>query len=308
MSVYAGVEAGGTSFVVAIANSSNLTELIDRAVFPTTTPEETLGNVANWLKQHKFDALGVASFGPIELDTTSHHYGHITTTPKPGWQFAPVLKAFESFNVPIGFDTDVNGAAISEYAIGNHGRGKRSIVSTAYITVGTGVGVGIVVDGHPVHGLIHPEMGHSIIARYPGDENFKSTCPFHKNCVEGFVSTGALTSRLGILASELPKVLDTDPVWEVIGFYLASLCANLVLTVSPSVIVIGGGVMNREVLYPIVRKHTLELLNGYINSQYLTKEGIDEYIVRSPFGNNSGIVGALELARIAHQNKTPTTK
>jgi len=296
------VEAGGTSFCVAIANSSNITELIDRVVFPTTTPQETLSNVVEWLKQRKFDALGVASFGPIELDKASPNYGNITTTPKPGWQNAPVLKAFDIFDVPKGFDTDVNGAAITEYSIGNHGKGKRTIASTAYITVGTGVGVGIVVDGQPVHGLLHPEMGHSIVARYPGDENFKSTCPFHRNCVEGVVSTGALAARLGIPASELPKVLDTDPVWEVIGFYLAELCANLVLTVSPSVIVIGGGVMNRDCLYRIVRKQTLELLNGYINSPMITPERIDEYIVRSPFGNNSGIVGALELGRIALQN------
>jgi len=302
MSVYAGVEAGGTSFCVAIAKDPNITELLEREVIPTTTPDETLKRVVDWLKQRKFDALGVASFGPIDLNTTSKHYGYITTTPKPNWGFANVMGALECFDVPKGFDTDVNGAAISEYSIGNHGKGKRQIISAAYITVGTGVGVGLVVDGRPVHGLIHPEAGHMFVPRFPGDD-FKGTCPFHKECVEGFVSTGALAARIGIAASDLPKVPDHDKAWEVIAFYLASLCANLVLTVSPSVIVIGGGVMNREVLYPLIRKKTLEILNNYINSPMLTPEHIDEYIVRSPFGNNSGIVGALELARIALKQK-----
>jgi fructokinase len=301
MATYAGVEAGGTSFCVAIARDPNITDLVERAVFPTTTPEETLRNVVDWLKQRKFDALGVASFGPIDLDVNSSKYGYITTTPKPNWKDADVMGAFSCFNVPKGFDTDVNGAAISEYSIGKHGKNTREIVSTAYITVGTGVGVGIVVDGRPVHGLIHPEVGHILVPRLPGDEAFKGTCPFHKDCVEGFVSTGALVSRVGRPATELPQVPDTDPAWEKTGSYLAALCANLVLTVSPSVIVIGGGVMNRDILYPIVRQKTLELLNGYVNSPLLTKERIDEYIVRSPFGNNSGIVGALELGRIALQ-------
>jgi len=302
MSVYAGIEAGGTSFCVAIAKDPNITEIVEKVVFPTTTPEETLNNVVEWLKQRTFDALGVASFGPIELDQTSNQYGYITTTPKPLWGNADVMGKLKCFNVPKGFDTDVNAAAISEHSIGNHGRG-REIVSTAYITVGTGVGVGIVVDGRPVHGLLHPEAGHMLVPRIAGDQNFKGTCPFHKECVEGFVSTGALAARVGKPASELPQVPDNDPAWESVGSYLAALCANLIYTVSPSVIVIGGGVMNRDVLYPIVRRKTLELLNGYIKSDMLTPGRIDEYIVRSPFGNNSGIVGALELGRIALQKQ-----
>jgi len=304
MSRYAGIEAGGTSFSVAIAKEPNITELEDRVVIPTTTPEETLNKIVEWLKQHKFDALGVASFGPIDPDPTSKYFGYITTTPKPLWGYADILGKLACFDVPKGFDTDVNAAAISEHSIGNHGiPGKRDISSTCYITVGTGVGVGIVVDGRPVHGLLHPEAGHMLVPRFPGDHDFKNTCPFHRDCVEGFVSTGALASRVGRPASELPLVPDNDPAWEAIGYYLGTLCANLVLTVSPSVIVIGGGVMNRELLYPIVRRKTLELLNGYIKSSWLTPENINDYIVRSPFGNNSGIVGALELGRIALQQK-----
>jgi len=298
---FAGVEAGGTSFCVAISEASDITKVIAKKVFPTTTPDETLSSIVEWLKQHKFHALGIASFGPVELDKTSQYYGHITTTPKPKWGMAPILKAFESFQVPIGFDTDVNAAAVSEHVIGNHGKGNRPIPSVAYITVGTGIGVGLVLGGKPVHGLVHPEGGHLIVGRCQGDENFVSTCPWHKACVEGFASIGALSARIGKPASELPNLPDDDIIWEICAHYLAVLSANLVLTVSPSVIVFGGGVMNRKCLYPLIRKKTLELLNGYINSPLLTPERIDEYIVSSPFGSESGIVGALTLAKVAYQ-------
>jgi len=305
--IYAGIEAGGTSFCVAVTEDSDITKIIAKKVFPTTIPDETLPNIVEWLKQHKFDALGIASFGPVELDKNSKHYGYITTTPKPNWGMTPILKAFEIFDVPIGFDTDVNAAAVSELVLSNHGKGKRQIASVAYVTVGTGIGVGLVLDGKPVHGLVHPEFGHMLIGRCPGDENFTSTCPKHKECVEGFTSIGALSARIGKPATELPHLPDDDPLWEIAGHYLAILCANLVLAVSPSVIVLGGGVMNRKCLYPIVRKKTLELLNGYINSPLLTPERIDEYIVSSPFGSESGIVGALTLAKVAHQQATAKT-
>jgi len=303
---YAGVETGGTSICAAIAKDPDITQLLAREVFTTTTPQETLPQVANWLKnqQEKFPfvSIGIASFGPVDLDPSSKTFGYITTTPKPGWAFTPVLQAFDCFDCPKGFDTDVNAPAVSEATIGKHDKkSSRKISSCAYITVGTGVGVGIYVDGNSVHGLVHPEVGHLLVPRAPGDELHKSTCPFHAECVEGFVSTGSLAARLGIDAADLPKVPDDHPVWQIVGHYLAVLCANLVLTVSPSVIVLGGGVMNRECLYAIVRSKTLDLLNGYINSPLLTKGGIDDYIVRSQFGTQAGIVGALELGRIAYQ-------
>jgi len=303
---YAGVEAGGTSFSVAISEDPDTSKIIERVNIPTTTPEETVRTVVEWLKQRQFDALGIASFGPVDLDTQSEYYGHITTTPKPGWGFTPLLKAFEVFSVPKGFDTDVNAPALSEATIGGHSPNPaRPLSSCAYITVGTGVGVGLMVGGAPVHGLVHPEGGHLLVPRLHNDLpiQFKGTCPFHADCVEGLVATGALAARLKIPATDLPKVPDTDNVWEITGHYLAALCANLVLTVSPSVIVLGGGVMNREILYSIVRRKTLELLNGYVKSPALTPEKIDKYIVRSRFGNDSGLIGALELARIAYNTR-----
>jgi len=301
---YAGVEAGGTSFKLAIAAGPDFSN-IETTSFETKDREETLKNVVNWLKerQSKFVALGIASFGPVDLDPASLFYGYITSTPKDGWQDTPLLKTFEQFNVPMGFDTDVNAPALSEVRIGGHEEGGRTIESCAYITVGTGVGVGLVVRRNtPVHGLVHPEAGHMRVPRHKHDV-FPGNCPRHKDCVEGMVSSGALAARLGVAEDKLPTISNDDKVWKVIGHYLAALCVNLVLTVSPSVIVLGGGVMNRDCLYAIVREKTLKLLNGYIVSDMLTPGKIDKYIVRSRFGNDSGIVGALELARLAYENK-----
>jgi len=300
--VFAGVEGGGTTFVAAIAKGTP-SNVVQREVFPTTTPSETFEKVVGWLRarnqEAKFDALGIASFGPVDLDVHSPTYGYITTTPKPKWGSTPVLEHFKEFDCPKGFDTDVNGAATSEASLGGHRKDKKGALSScAYITVGTGVGVGVVVNGKPVHGLIHPEVGHVSPPRHPSDTAFKGTCPYHSACVEGLVSSGALSSRVGIPASELASLPDDHPVWELIGFYLAHLCVNIVLTISPEVIVLGGGVLKREILYRIVRKQTAQLLNGYISSPLL-RERIDEFIVQSPFGSNSGIVGALELGRIA---------
>eukprot|EP01112_Ceratiomyxa_fruticulosa_P020218 TRINITY_DN6831_c0_g1_i1.p1 TRINITY_DN6831_c0_g1~~TRINITY_DN6831_c0_g1_i1.p1 ORF type:complete len:337 (-),score=69.84 TRINITY_DN6831_c0_g1_i1:80-1006(-) len=295
---YAGVEAGGTTFAVAIAKGDP-ENIVERAVFPTTVPEETIGNVVNWLKERKFDTLGIGSFGPVDLDKNSGTYGYITTTPKPNWHMTNILGPFKQFNVPIGFDTDVNGPAVSEAVLGGHRKDKGGVVqSCAYVTVGTGVGVGIFAGGAPIHGLIHPEMGHLYTARKEGDEHFKGTCPYHGACLEGMVSTGALSARSGVPAAELPHLPDDHQIWETAGFYLAHLCAALVLSVSPEVIVLGGGVMNRKILYSIVRKYTKQILNGYIRSPLIT-EHIDKYIVGSGFGTNAGKVGSLELGKVA---------
>ncbi|GAM23518.1 hypothetical protein SAMD00019534_066930, partial [Acytostelium subglobosum LB1] len=292
---FAGVEAGGTSFTVAIATGTP-GNIVDRVSIPTTTPDETRDNVLAWLRQKKFSSLGVASFGPVDLDRDSSTYGYITTTPKPGWANTNILGWFNEFTCPKAFDTDVNGAAISEAFHGQHARGN--ITSCAYITVGTGVGVGVVVNSQAVHGLVHPEGGH-VYTKLLDDDHFAGTCPFHGNCIEGLVSTGAISKRLGVTADKLNLIPDDDPVWRIVGHYLAQLCANLTCIISPHVIVLGGGVLNRETLYPIVREETLKILNGYIKSDYLTKENIDKYIVKSPYGGQAGIVGAIELGKRA---------
>ncbi|EFA79501.1 hypothetical protein PPL_07552 [Heterostelium album PN500] len=297
--VYAGVEAGGTGFTLAIA-SGTPDNIVDRVSIPTTTPDETKANVLEWLRGKKFSSIGVASFGPIDLDTKSSTFGFITTTPKPMWGNTNILGWFDEFQCPKKFDTDVNGAAISETFHGRHERG--AISSCAYITVGTGVGVGVVANEKPIHGLVHPEGGH-IFTKLLEDDQFQGTCPFHGNCIEGLVSTGAISKRLGVTADKLSVIPDDDPVWQIVGHYLAELCATITCIMSPQVIVLGGGVLNRTILYPIIRDELLKILNGYIKSEFLTKENVHKYIVQSPFGSNAGIVGALELARRAHLEK-----
>ncbi|EGG23234.1 hypothetical protein DFA_05366 [Cavenderia fasciculata] len=289
----AGVEAGGTGITIAIAKGVP-SNIIESTYIPTTAPDETKEKVVEWLRQKKFDSLGVASFGPIDLDRNSKTYGYITTTPKPNWENTNILGWFDEFDVPKDFDTDCNGAAISECFHNQHKRGPVS--SCVYITVGTGVGIGVVVGEKSVHGLVHPEGGHSF-ARLLPDDQFPGTCPFHGNCIEGLVSTGAIAKRLGVSPDKLAMIPDDDPVWSIVGHYLAQLCANLILISSPEIIVLGGGVMNRSVLFPIIGTQVLKILNGYIKSPYLTEELIDQYIVLSPFEHRSGIVGALELAR-----------
>ncbi|KYQ92109.1 hypothetical protein DLAC_06949 [Tieghemostelium lacteum] len=296
--VYGGIEAGGTGFSLAIAigEPSNITERIS---VPTTTPQETKDRVLQWFKERgEIHSFGIASFGPVDLDKLSPTYGYITTTPKPGWQNTNILGWIKEQypNTPVGFDTDVNGAAISETKHGKHERG--AIDSCAYITVGTGIGVGVVINNQPVHGLVHPEGGHTLVKMQKGDEGFQGTCPFHGNCVEGLVSTGAISKRVNLNADQIPTLSDQDPVWKVIAHYLAELCANLIMSLSPKIIVLGGGVLNRECLYPLIRQETLTILNGYIKSPYLTPENIHKYIVQSPYKSSAGLVGSLELARI----------
>jgi len=295
----AGVEAGGTTFVVALARRGTIEKLLERTVFPTSAPEETLARVVQWLKEQSdkhgaIAALGIACFGPVDLNPSSATYGYITTTPKPGWRNTNVLGAFEGFDCPKAFETDVNAPALAQMRRGNHR-------TCAYITVGTGVGVGLVVEGKPVHGLLHPELGHMYVPRGEGD-TFEGTCPFHKNCVEGMVAIGALSKRLGCKTEDLPQVSDENEVWQHVAFYLAQLCVTLILSVSPQVIVLGGGVMKRQSLFPSIRRNVVQLLQGYINVPAIT-EGTEEYIIPSPFGPDAGIIGALEIADIAFSNQ-----
>eukprot|EP00741_Cyanophora_paradoxa_P003293 tig00000692_g3201.t1 len=286
----AGVEAGGTSFVVAVGTPPHVEE---RAEFPTREPAETLNDVVTWLSSRKFDALGIASFGPVDLNEKSATYGHITTTPKPRWANTDVVGAFKRFGVPTAFETDVNAAAIGEAKHGGHG----AVSSVCYVTVGTGIGVGIVVDGKPLHGLLHPEGGHFRQPRLAGDA-FAGSCPFHADCVEGMASAGAIAGRAGVAPAELKNLPDDHPAWEAAAHYLGHLCATLTLIVSPEVIVLSGGVLQRLSLFPKIRRVCLQMLQGYIRSERLQEgpSGIDRYIVPSVHGNNAGIVGALTIA------------
>ena len=327
---YLGIEGGGTTWVVAVANvpgderttTATATTTMDascvciREEFATTTPEETLGNIRRWIEEHAsdVDAIGVATFGPVDVRVDRKTYGWITTTPKPNWANVDVLGALfgdgddawvsrarlktPKTNIPIGFDTDVNAPAMAEYARFKH-EAATTMTSCCYVTVGTGVGVGIVANGAPVHGILHPEAGHVHVQSMLNDE-FCGTCPFHGNCVEGMVSSGALAARRGVRASELKDLDDDDEVWDACAHYLAGLCVTLTLTLSPERIVLGGGVMQRSCLFDNIRSRIPKLLAGYMSLDELTtKAGLEHYIVPSNSGNNAGLIGALTLAQTA---------
>ncbi|KAL0233615.1 hypothetical protein PCE1_002128 [Barthelona sp. PCE] len=285
----AGVETGGTTFVITIW-TEDTREVIEELEIPTLMPEETLGAVVEFLDKYEgqMKAIGVASFGPVDLCKTSETYGFITTTPKPNWAFVDVLGPLRKYNVPIGFDTDVNAAAMGEKFYGEHG----DISSIAYITVGTGIGVGLCVPS-PVHGIIHPEGGHMQTALSEND-TFEGCCPFHGKCIEGMCASNAISKRCGIERTELHTISDDDEVWNHVAHYLAHCCANITFLTSVEKIVLSGGVMKRSLLFGLIRKRFTEIINGYLKHDRLTD--IDTYIVPSVNGNRAGAVGAYTLA------------
>ena len=282
----AGIEAGGTKFVVGVAASGVRPSA--RTVIPTTRPDETLAAVADWLRaQGSITAIGIASFGPVELDPASPRWGHITDTPKPGWNDCDIAGTFrQTFDVPVGFDTDVNAAALAEYLYGA-GKGTRSL---AYVTVGTGIGGGLVIGGQALTGVGHPEMGHFYPRRSEQDRHFAGTCPYHEDCFEGLVSGGAIERRWGSRLSDLPSDHEAH---EIVADYLAQLCHAIFAVTAAETIVLGGGVMATPRLLGRVRVRA-EAIGG----QYLP--GRDRQTIVAPkLGTSSGLVGALELGRKA---------
>lgn len=278
-----GIEAGGTKFVLAVGHSPN--EIIERHEIPTCDPATTLAQAAEWFEaQGKIKALGIASFGPVDLDQSSPRWGHITNTPKSGWANCNLAGYFaERLGVPIGFDTDVNGAALAEY---NHGAGKTA-ASLAYITVGTGIGGGLVLDGKAIHGAAHPEMGHIFPRRHADDRDFEGICPHHGDCLEGLASGPAIKARWGASLSDLPV---DHPAHEIIGYYLAQLAHSLIAMTAVEIIVMGGGVMKTDGLVERVSAKASELGAEYFPGRSKHK------IVAPGLGHNAGLAGALLLA------------
>lgn len=274
----AAIEGGGTTWVAVISEDSP-SNIVERAEFETESPETTLGKIKEWLKSKSFDAIGIASFGPIDCRFSSPTFGFITSTPKPNWGNTDVLRLlgiYDDFrHIPYKFDTDVNAPAFAEFKFSK----KLGQTSCAYITVGTGIGVGLVINSQTVHGLAHPEAGHLQVKIRDGD-TFPGTCPFHASCVEGMCSSGALAKRKGCSAAELSLLSDDDELWDITAYYLAQLCATLVMMACPERIVMGGGVMNRSVLYKKIQDQTVKILAGYIQLDQITTH-IDEYIVPS---------------------------
>ncbi len=357
--VFAGVEGGGTTWVAAVAVGEP-DRIVTRADFPTTTPEETLPRIRDWLAaQHAerpFDALGVATFGPVDLDRQSPTYGHITHSPKPGWAAVDVLGALKRgwapARLPVGFDTDVNAPAVAEFeavqrelealdgternssagafvralfeddgddasetesddeAPDAEARRARRVKTDelrfqnlAYVTVGTGVGVGVVCGGEPVHGLSHPEAGHIRVSRLASDGiagepgAFEGTCAYHGDCIEGMAGAAAIARRCGCEMSQLAQVPDDHPAWDAAAHYVAGMCAALVMVASPQRIVLGGGVLQRKTLVAKIRESLRAQLGGYVRHDFVEKvNGLKQFLVASRHGNEAGIVGALALA------------
>ena len=294
---FAGIEAGGTKFVCAAGSGPE--SILAEARFPTTTPAATLAAAIEFFQaqQARFGpprAVGIASFGPLDARPGSPTYGWITSTPKPGWANVNLVGPLrQALGVPAGFDTDVNGAALSE---GRWGAGQ-GLDNLVYLTVGTGIGGGALVDGRPIHGLLHPEMGH---IRVPHDwqaDPFPGSCPYHADCLEGLASGPAIEARWGRAGSELPS---DHPAWTLEAHYLAQGLANLVLSLSPQRLILGGGVMEQAQLFPLIRAEVRRLLNGYIQSPWL-EDRLDEYIVPPGLGARAGVLGALALAEAAAQ-------
>jgi fructokinase len=291
MALFGGIEAGGTKFVCAVGTGPH--DLRARAEFPTTSPAETLRRVVEFLaaqvEREPLTAIGIASFGPIDVNRLSPHYGHITSTPKLAWQNVDLVGPLRrAFNLPVGFDTDVNGAALGERLWG----AAQGLDTFVYITVGTGIGGGGTMDGRLLHGLLHPEMGHMRLPHDRQADPFPGVCPFHGDCLEGLASGPAIEARWGTKGQTLPP---DHPAWELEARYLALGVNNLVCTLSPQRIILGGGVMHQPGLFPMIRRQVLDLLNDYIRVDKMT-EDIDNYVVPAELGDNAGVLGGIALA------------
>lgn len=293
MSLFGGIEAGGTKFVCSVGTGPD--DLRDEIRFPTTTPGETIGRAIDYFdeqaRHEPLSAIGIATFGPADPDSDSSTFGNITSTPKPQWAQTDLVGPIrDALAVPIGFDTDVNGAALGEFRWG----AAQELDNFIYLTVGTGLGGGGIMNGRMMHGLIHPEMGHIRLPRHP-DDSFAGGCPFHDDCLEGLASGPAIEKRWGKPAETLAP---NHPAWEMEAHYLALGLVNFICTLSPQRIILGGGVMQQKELFPLIRQKVLKFLNGYIQSPDIL-DRIDEYIVPPGLGNKSGVLGAIALAQQA---------
>ena len=297
---YIGIEAGGPKFVLAYGTSAE--QLQYRTVIKTDTPAQTLPQVTDYIqtiqKKHPIKGIGIACFGPLQLERSHAQYGFITSTPKQAWQFVDIVGYFKKrFELPIGFDTDVNATALAEHYWG----AAKSIDTFIYLTVGTGIGGGAMVNGKLLHGAMHPDMGHCIIQPHP-DDDFTGVCPYHHNCLEGMASGPALKERYKV-TSALSLTLD-HPAWELEADYLAQALANYSYILSPKKIIMGGGVMRQKQLYALITQRLHQKLNGYIHHPYLEKTN---YISAPGLGENAGAAGAIALAQLASLTKQKET-
>lgn len=290
--LYGGVEAGGTKFVCALGSGPD--DLHAESRFPTTTPDETIGRVVGFFREHasagQLAAVGIASFGPVGVDRAAPRFGHVFDTTKPSWSDVDFLgRVQQALGVPVSIDTDVNGAALGEQRWG----AAQGLHTFVYLTVGTGIGGGGMVGGQLIHGLLHPEIGHMRVPHDRSSDPYAGWCSFHGDCWEGLACGPAIAARWGQPAHALP--LD-HPAWELEAHYLALGLHNLICTISPQRIVLGGGVIEQRQLLPMVRQKVQALLNGYLQVPAILSD-IDHYIVPPALGNRAGVLGAIALAQ-----------
>jgi len=293
--IYGLIEGGGTKFVCCVASGPD--DIREELRYPTTTPDETIGKAIDFFgaqqKKHgELAALGLGSFGPIDLEPGSPTYGHVTSTPKPGWKNADFLGRMRArFNIPMGWDTDVNAAALGENVWGS----AKGLDTFIYLTVGTGVGGGGMIRGQLMHGLVHPEMGHITLPHDRKADPYEGRCPFHGDCLEGMAAGPAIEERWGVPGKELAPDHDA---WKLEAEYMALALRTFVCTLSPQRIILGGGVMKSPGVIPQIRKRLLELLAGYVQHPAIT-EDINSYVVPPGLGDQAGMLGGIALAQQA---------
>lgn len=283
MKIIAAIEAGGTKINCGLGTQDG--KILEQIEIPTTTPEETIGKIVEYFKDKTFDVIGLGSFGPIDPVKGSKTYGYITSTPKPYWENTDFVGSLlKHFDKPLVFDTDVNAAALAESMWGA-GKGLSNVL---YLTIGTGIGGGAIVNGKMIQGLTHPEMGHIYIKK---NHDFEGICPFHGDCFEGLASGPAIEKRAGKKAYLLEK---DDPIWESVANDIAEALVSYILILSPQRIILGGGVMKQSQLFPIIRKKVKEKLNNYVVKDELIND-IDNYIVYPGLGDYAGFYGSIAL-------------
>lgn len=282
--MYGALEAGGTKMVCGIGTKEGV--ILYRESFPTTSPEETMKNIIDFFSKYDIKALGIGAFGPVDVNKNSKTYGRILDTPKTLWKNYDILGTLkDALNIPVEIDTDVNGSCLGELTYGS-GKGLKSLV---YITVGTGIGIGVAVEGNLVHGMLHPEGGHIYVPIAENDD-FAGVCPYHGRCLEGMASGVSIEKRWNQKAYDLKDIAE---VWEMEAHYLSYGIVNYILTYSPEKIILGGGVIKQEQLLPLIREKVQTLLNGYINVPLI--QDIENYIVISNMNDNQGLLGCIAL-------------
>lgn len=287
---FGALEAGGTKMVCAVGLEDGT--ILEQISIPTKKPEETIPLIVDYFKDKDIVSLGIGTFGPVDVNKTSKTYGSILNTPKLDWQNYDLIGNLKKdLQIPMEVDTDVNGSCLGELTFGC----AKGLESVLYITIGTGVGVGIAINGKLVHGMLHPEAGHVILNKHPED-TYEGKCPFHKHCFEGMAAGPAIEDRWQAKAVTLK---DRTEVWEIEAYYIAQAISAYIFTLSPEKIILGGGVMHQEQLFPLIREKVLEFVNGYIDTKEL--RDINHYIVPASLHDDQGIMGAIQLAKWAYE-------